>query len=211
MVFSRLLGISKKQRDAIVALAEWEDIRAVGPLVEFLNYEDRDIATGKRNAGSKRDYRVGQHGYIYEKIRASLIKLLPTLQASDADLLSSYQRGILYRELNGKDIELSLAILKALQQVGDRNALPVVDKLARGDGRSAKSIELQQAAQMCLPFLMARTRGEQEQHQLLRAFGSNASTPDTLLRPATGDGQADSQELLRADLSESSVQNLQDM
>ena len=36
----------------------------------------------------------------------------------------------------GKNIALSLATLKAFEQVGDSQALPVVDKLARGEGRS---------------------------------------------------------------------------
>ncbi|HLK60665.1 MAG TPA: hypothetical protein VKU00_29145 [Chthonomonadaceae bacterium] len=206
-VLAGLFVISQKQKDAIEALTEWEDIRAVGALAEALDYKDRYMVTGTRNAGSRAEYRVDyQDGYIYDKIKACLIRLLPKLQSSDADLLSAEQRGSLYRALNGQDTQLSLAILKAFQQVGDLHALPVVEKLARGEGRTAQNIELQQAAQECLPFLIARIENEREQHQLLRASGSSAAAPDTLLRPASGAGQAEAHELLRAGLPESPVQ-----
>jgi hypothetical protein len=101
------------QREAAQALAGIEDLRAVGPLAEALEY---------RSPGSQPT--------IYPVITGALRRLLPRMQASDAHLLTEPQRSCLYRALLKGDAELVLAIVKALEQIGDGKALPYVEKLA---------------------------------------------------------------------------------
>lgn len=82
----------------------------------------------------------------------ALIKLLPTLQASDGSLLGNAERKILlrqlaispndygYRDLSElfsrsafrREVDLRVSILKAMEQVGGVKELPVVERLSRG-------------------------------------------------------------------------------
>ena len=99
---------------------------------------------------------------------AALTELLPQMKASDAGLLTAEQRqmlnGTLKREFNGNlnaDMMLNyrLAILKALEQVGDASAIPVVSRLANGKAGTASQKALKAAAQECLPLLQSNFGG----------------------------------------------------
>jgi hypothetical protein len=174
---SAAFAASQAQKRVTKELAEFEDIRSVGPLAEALEYQDREL---KAIAESK------------------LTRLLPRLRASDASLLDEEQRKCLYRALRGRDTNLILAVLKALEQIGDEQAVPFVQKLANGEGLAARNSGIRAAAQECLPALQERAERERASRELLRAASASDTPSDVLLRPAGGTIEADPQQLLRA-------------
>jgi hypothetical protein len=183
LVIPLIANVTHLRRDAkaIHTVAELDDIRSVGPLAEALTLQ---------NAGIQR---------IAE---TALIRLLPRLRASDAHLLNTEQRSYLYRALDGKNDELTLAILQALEQVGDGAAFPYVKRLAEGKGRAARNSHILEAATECLPSLWQRAANERASSELLRA-GDQPDTPaDILLRPAAGAADTAPQQLLRASVSD---------
>ncbi len=222
-----LLGMStmasRQQQIAAMALSQCDDVRAIGPLSEALEFQERDI----RPLASR-----------------ALIRLLPRLQASDASLLSAAQRSCLNRALTGSNVALTLAILKAWEQVGDTAAIPAVQNLAdRAEGishvnpflnpappsvtperegwrsRTAKAwqqfldlllgkkiedipeaniLQLAKAAQECLPVLQQSLERRHIRSQLLRPAQEQQPPSDILLRPATPQASTDPpQQLLR--------------
>ena len=182
-IINSTVGVYMKLRDRtdkrnIENLAQFDDVRVVGPLAEALVYKDRNLR---------------------KVVQDALTQLLPKLKASDAPLLSKEQRGYLHRALSRKDTELSFAILMALEQVGDANAIPFVQKLADGEGRARKNPKLQDAAERCLGFLEERLQYQEANETLLRASGSQSTAPEVLLRPVLpAPSDAQPQYLLRA-------------
>lgn len=166
------------QQKTTQQLAEFEDVRTIGPLLEALEL------------GYSKVTRV---------IETALLRLLPRLRASDANLLNSKQRRALARLLTTtRKTELQLAILSALEQVGDGSAVSAVKRLANEPGRTPARLRVQQAAQACLLFLEPRVEQEKSSRQLLRASSPTAATPETLLRPAQGVTAQEPEQLLRA-------------
>lgn len=113
-----------------------------------------------------------------------MISLLPRMKASDAALLSPEQRFFLNRALKSKDTALTLAILKAWEQVGDASAIGKVEKLAEGRGRGERIPKVVEAAKDCLPALRQSAERQQIGSQLLRPSDGNLTPSDVLLRPA---------------------------
>ncbi|MCW3095063.1 MAG: hypothetical protein JWL77_681 [Chthonomonadaceae bacterium] len=151
-----------------------------------------------------------------------LIALLPTLRASDASLLGEAERKILVRQLAifpndpgprdlrelfsrsafRREMDMRLAILTALEQVGGEQELTVVERLARGLPTLHSQLkvpdELREAAKTCLPYLQSRATDQRASAQLLRASDlPNAAAAD-LLRPAAMGAPTHSEQLLRA-------------
>ena|SRR5579871_763535 len=177
---------SKRQKEATAELARLEalPLAAVGPFTDALGYGKKDMTAVASD---------------------KLVALLPRLQFSDAHLLNQEQRQILNRQcLSGKNTALTLAILKAYEQVGDAGAVPTVQRLAEGKRRAARDKQIQQAAAECLPQLMLCVERATAEQQLLRGASEPAATPETLLRAASGVSEADPSQLLRAEGSLSS-------
>lgn len=166
---------SKLQKESVRKLAKMPDIRGIGYFVDALGFADKDVTREAAEA---------------------LLILLPQLKASDAHLLNDEQRSILYKQIRGKDTKLILAILKALEQVGDEKAVPFVQERIDRKHSSGDVLRIQTAAQECMPALKARVEQERAAHTLLRATTANESDSDVLLRPAAGAG-ADSTILLQ--------------
>jgi hypothetical protein len=114
------------------------------------------------------------------------------MQASDASRLSDRQRDCLYALLYSSDTELALAILKALEQIGDDRAVLYLEALT-----GSRDTAIREAAVACLPFLKARAEQHRLSQTLLRASNAADTTPEHLLRPARGTGETDPQQLLR--------------
>jgi hypothetical protein len=165
---------NKKQKSIVRLLVNAEDINVIAPLVEALTY------------GGRHDVEV------LRTVTAGLVRLLPQLRASDAHLLNDKQRTHLRRALSGTDKPLTIAILKALEQVGDARDLPFVEKIGSPDA------EVMEAAKACLPFLLARAEQQKVSQILLRASDMNSTTSVVLLRPVTGHESLEPQTLLRA-------------
>ncbi|MCW3053347.1 MAG: hypothetical protein JWN14_2517 [Chthonomonadales bacterium] len=152
-----------QQKTAALAISRFDDVRAVGPLAEALEFKDQQVVPMAEKA---------------------LISLLPRLKASDAALLSPTQRHCLNRALKGKNTALTLAILKAWEQVGDTGAIAEVEKLAEGRGRAGRLPKVVEAAKECLPFLRQSAERQQVGSQLLRPADGNLTPSDVLLRAA---------------------------
>src|SRR5579871_2989614 len=95
---------------------------------------------------------------------AALTELLPQMKANDAASWTAEQRRTLLWSLqNGYGGYTSpalyqnyrLATLKAMEQIGDAAAIPVVEHLANGKVRTAHQKALKTAAMECLPLLRA--------------------------------------------------------
>ena len=142
---------------------------------------------------------------LKEEARAMLTALLPSLRATDAPLLNAHHHSILNRLLNNKltrstpaITDFVLAILKAYEQVGMAEDLPTVERLANGKGYARRNKAIREAAQACLPYLQARSEGQETRQTLLRASSGTAANPGSLLRPAQAANDANPAQLLRA-------------
>ncbi|HZT43983.1 MAG TPA: hypothetical protein VFA07_17590 [Chthonomonadaceae bacterium] len=161
----------KRSRNAAArVLARFEDVRAVGALAVALEFSDEET---------------------YSAVHSSLLRLLPRLQASDASLLSKRQRECLYRAL-GSNSRLTVAILKALEQIGDEEALPYVESMTH-----FYMPDVREAAIACLPYIQQRAEQERIRQTLLRPSSANETTPVFLLRPTTGAAEDNLKQLLR--------------
>ena len=154
--------ISQQAKSAAVAIARFDDVRAVGPLAEALWFKDK---------------------YVTSAASTALIRLLPRLQASDACLLSPRQRSCLNKALRERNPSLTLAILKAWEQVGDSAAIADVESIAEGRGEGGQFPKVVRAAKDCLPFLRQSAERVQAASQLLRPANDSSVPSDNLLRP----------------------------
>ena len=154
---SRAQRALEGQESRILALAEINDLRAIGALLELMQ---------------------ASKGKMRETPRTALLKLLPALRASDFAAMNLAQKRALTGSLNFDDPELALAILKALQQVGDASTIPQVEKIAKGRGDVSRDWQVMEAARNCLPFLQARTENPKDAAQLLRPAAHSANETD---------------------------------
>ncbi len=154
------------RRTLAAQLAEYEDVRAVGPLADLLTASDPRL---------RKTARVG------------LIRLLPLLTPGDAHWLLPEQRDRLCQVLEDaeRQPELAEAILRAFAQVGDAHVLGAVRRVADMRARAARHKLLKATARECLPILRARIGQENARQTLLRPHTSSHSDPATLLRGTT--------------------------
>lgn len=168
-------------------LAAIEDVRMTGALLDVFK------TSGKLQG---------------QDVKRALLRLLPRLKSSDADLVSPEQRKFLttllimdqswsFAGVNW-DTDLKVAMLKALEQIGDEESLPVVMQVAQG----ARNLQVRQAAQDCLPFLQLRIDEQYARQLLLPSTASSVFRQETLLRAATGSTTTNPEELLRPTDSE---------
>ena len=193
--------MSRRKRSLTETLSRIGDKKQIAPLIRTLQVQNTPV----RNLAKHR-----------------LIALLPTLRASDASLLSDPERKILLRQLAifpndpgyrdvrelfskaaaQREMDLRLAILKALEQVGGERELGAVEGLARGLPTLLSQVpvpqELREAAQACLPYLQSRAADQRAGAQLLRASSLPTASGADLLRPATAGASSPSDQLLRA-------------
>ncbi len=160
-------------------LSGTDSLPAIGPLSEVLVMEDSGL---------------------FAVSSILLQKLFPLLKASDSHLLNSNQRHCLNRALARarKSPRLAIALLKGLEQVGDGSSLEVVERLVNGSAHSVEMLQLQKAAQDCLPFLQSKHSDEIASKQLLRASSETNMSSGDLLRPVTASNLIESIALLRA-------------
>jgi hypothetical protein len=173
------LTLTPEQLRLAGKLASIDDVQAVGPLAEMTVWPDQRMKS---------------------MAMAALTRLLPRLKASDTQLLSPDQRTCLYESLrleNAKRcLDYQIAVLTALQQVGDIKALPYVRALAGSTAHTVRERSVVKAANECLPFLELCARDNHHSQILLRAI--NSPVPDAnLVRPAGRYADDDPELLLR--------------
>ena len=168
---------SEARKKAMIRLTMLDDLRAVGPLADALAFQNSDM--------------TGQ-------VEIALTSLLPRLRAGDASLLNTQQRTNLHKALSGKKrgLYFRLAILKALEQVGDSRDIAAVEQLAGRKSRAENAV-VSDAAAECLPYLRANIEREAVSRTLLRASEALSTLPAALLRPAQGPSTTPPELLLR--------------
>ena len=143
--------------------------------------------------------------YCQQQAAKGLIKSLPRLKASDAKLLNMRHREILIHKLNYADAtsqpQLLIAILHALEQIGDSTAIAAVERLAKCTPKNSGQVSVKEAAIHCLEYLPGRAvlnganltllrpsqpAGE-DGSDLLRSGSSSALSDEQLLRPGCGE------------------------
>ncbi len=174
-------GITLKRREVgqLRALSASEDRSVVGALADALGWPEP---------------------YAQYLARRGLTRLLPRLTSRDVSLLNTTQRAALYRALEPGEAqlhpELALALLKALEQIGDHEALAPVERLAALPAAAPVSSTLKDAARHCLLFLPQAAAENSHEQLLLRASGVE-NRMEQLLRSAAG-SRENPQEMLRA-------------
>jgi hypothetical protein len=177
---------SPRQRQAAQRLAQMQDKRIIGHLVDFCTWPDDTVR---------------------QAARAALTQMLPRLKPVEAALLTPDQQGILRGFLQRRhveaDSELQVAILKAYEQIGDERALPAVSALANINPRSRERKRVKEAAEACLPFLQQRRERQHSSQTLLRPTTATSEPQrNVLLRPVQERNETSPNELLRANLGE---------
>lgn len=173
-----------RQTTTAFALAQMDDIRAVGPLAEALEFRDTSFL-----------------GFLEPRRHAvgALTRLLPALREEHADLLNATQRTCLARVLADGPTELAIHVLNAFQHVGTGQELPAVRRCADRRPWSATDRRVPAAARECLPILEERAREEKNSQTLLRpSLEAATAAPDVLLRAASGAAVCEPEQLLRA-------------
>jgi hypothetical protein len=125
------------------------------------------------------------HSHIRKDISSVLKTLLPQMRVSEDTPWTKEQRAALLLPLKYPltDVALTVCVLKALEQIGEESAVPVVQKLANLDVYALGAGRIRQAAEECLPYLTVRVEQARHAATLLRP-AAGISPPDTLLRPA---------------------------
>jgi hypothetical protein len=188
--FSIVLGVliarsfAIRYRRTTASLSAVDDLRMVGPLIDRLGSRSKDRQT---------------RGVL----KQALMRLLPRLKASNASLLTAGQKARLTRHLGHLamfqgDKAFQVVILRALEQVGDAQSIPVVERIVRRQPRWSAQEEVHTAAMECLPFLLQRAEEDSSRQTLLRSASCAVGDYSQLLHPAEGVSGVDPGELLRA-------------
>lgn len=99
------------------------------------------------------------------------------------------------------DAQLTLCCLKALEQIGDRSAVPAVKKLMEQAFLNNWKT-LWRAAKECLLYLESNSGKFQQAETLLRSSDAAQVWPDILLRPVAADADNSAgEQLLRPGIS----------
>lgn len=183
-MFMIQLAINRSRNVSVLErLDKCEDVRAISKLLNFVTASPPP-----------------------EQFLRVLTKLLPRMKASDADLLTGKQRWLLARFLRQhsrlttkkESVEFALAILKALEQIGDRSFLPIVERLAEQPANTPDGKRIREAATGCLPALRLLVEERRTEEELLRPANAKQNDPEQLLRAARNGSASEPTELLRA-------------
>ncbi len=138
-LLSRYDPIGRLEKTALEYLLQLEDPRTVGSLLE-----QRPLVSLTDRKG----------------VDAALIRLLPQMNAEDMALLTPAQHNQFYEILEyscrDRDIELRLAVIAVLEQIGERRSLGPLYLLAASDAATKDQQTVRAAAQQCLHILKAR-------------------------------------------------------
>ena len=189
--------LSSRSEQAALALAQVNDRRAAGPLIETLRLP------------SDYDHRTSID---------ALIRLLPQIGPDDAEILNASRCALLWNLLSrpapvggsvcessqtrhDREIDLRVAVLQAFTQAGSSRVTVGVAQLAQEKAQTPGEQRIRQAAQVCLTALRARAGQQYSNQTLLRPSDASAAAPHILLRPAAGAPETSPDQLLRPDSS----------
>jgi hypothetical protein len=187
-VVAMFIGLLFVNRRSLLTLTDYDDVRLVGPLVDI--FQQRYVAYA---------------GRVHRSVEEALTKLLPKLKASDAHLLSEEHRVTLREVLatNGYNLwgryysgDFLLAILSAMEQVGDVDTYPIVTELSE----HAREERVKEAAKASLPTFQLIAEKQAVGATLLRPSGQDEGG-QTLLRSARGQTGDEPDHLLRVPIN----------
>lgn len=189
-IFLALQHNTPRQTTTAVALSLLDDVRAVGPICEMLEFQDTSSLS-----------------VLNPRLRAvsALQRLLPLLREEHSELLDAKQRACLVRALGSgnMDAETVVRALDAYRYVGIGYELPVVRRFAGRRPWSETGRRIRDSAVACLPILEQRAEEEKHTQTLLRPSQQAAdAASDVLLRAASGVSEPEPQQLLRASTSD---------
>jgi hypothetical protein len=175
-----------EQRAALDELTRYTSPAAIGPLMEATKHLT--------------------HNQTRLALNSTLVEALSKLKASDSSLMPGETRQRLYRSLasfdaNAKqasdfprDIDYWMALLHAVEQVGDGRAVPALEKVVKATYRMPLQVQFQEAARHSLNTLRARLDDTGE--GLLRASVGSVEA-NGLVRPSVEAGPSEQKALLR--------------
>lgn len=176
------LTAPRRHSQALDTLHAIADVQAIGPLLDLL---------------------PGAFASRRQSMLSLLTLLLPQLQTVDAGLLRPTHRNQLRDALVlgdfGREREYQVAILKAMEQIGNREDLVVVERLAEGESDTWQERQVRDAAQACLPRLREQVEQQKHRDNLLRP--ASAVRQEELLHPVFEAGDPAPTQLLRPDQS----------
>ena len=179
LLIAGVLLLPRSHSRAISTLAQWNDVRVIGPLIDAL-----PMSLGRDR---------------YEILRL-LTDLLHRVKAEDYPLLTWQQQrklmDSLYFSENHQEVHFQVAVVRSLARVGDADALRLLQSLASDAPLSDYEHMVRDAARDCLPLLQDRLERLRQSQHLLRPSVSEP-LPDELLRPVTSREDADPEILLR--------------
>jgi len=169
-------------------LTETQDANMVGPIL------DLEVS-----------YDVEEESFklILPSIHAAMLRLLPLIEASHRDSLTSRHRNLIWSylfrqkrpgECNLTNMPYARGVLHAMEQIGGKNELPDLKSM---HGSFAVSQDLKAAIQHCIEIIEERVPREEGAKFLLRA-NDNPDKAETLLRPTVECTDTPSDQLLRA-------------
>lgn len=165
-----------KQRKSVSELRQAGDPRAVGVLA---------IAARDTEAS------------VREPAQQALRELLPRVRADHAADITAVQMNALLELAFRSEPAMQIAVLQALEQIGDGRAVPVVQNLSL-----SPHPHVREQAKHCLPYLTERVRRAEQSATLLRGTASPTQTaaPHELLRSVSHSADnTPANELLRPD------------
>lgn len=139
-------------------------------------------------------------------VHRALTRIFSQMQASDAHYLSTAHRKKLARQLarfhehrKATEVEFILALLRALQQVGDSSFIEPVELLIE-QGSDSIGRRIQPAAKECLPYLQFFAEQEAKSGTLVRAVTTpvDEQASSRLVRPAATRPDVEPAVLLRS-------------
>lgn len=209
-VWLRIDHRSEQERTAARKLAKMDDVRAVAPMIDTIEWITQWI--GDRTLRSEFWQELG--------------RLMLRMNEDEARAIGNDRLGILAVWIQGWDLPLVqkpfddsgneplIGMLHVMGHVGQSviqigraptvksvSLLPVLETWIRGAG-SGKDPAVQLAAVGCREAIRQKMALARSGEQLLRASGPFSSGRETMLRPAQGGPQTNPQELLRPDESE---------
>jgi len=171
-----------RRRTLALRVADQYDVRSIGPLIDALNLDDAQTREIAAVALTDRLPHLGEDddARLTESQRTRLCHLLslPVESPLHKDIRA------LFRPADSRAIDFRVAILRALEKVGDSKAIPIVRQLATRKPGTPGERRIREAAITCLSALELRAEQLRSRRTLLRASHPNAAAPDTLLRPA---------------------------
>ncbi len=174
-------------------LIEKVDVRSIGPLIDSLGIADERYTEIVKDALTQLLLQLGpgDSDILNDSHRARLCKVLET------PLESTFHKDVreLLQPANEKAVKYRIAILRAFEQVGDKQALPIVTALAGKTPKTDGEQRIVEVANECLPLIHLRTEEAVKRNTLLRA--SQLPESDSLLRGVAGGSTSNPDELLR--------------